>query len=372
MAIIFADVFPEITKVYDHMQEMGKTYLRFGQTTYSFSAVSPTKPILRLFASINTKNIPSQLMVEYHCICADFTETSQLSRHNRAIVRAVYKNVFRKFQTIIDTTHANTEQLTKIKSDLAKLETQTKMVQSLKNLEKTTPRYFKICGVIIPLVSAPQNMFSPLQNKISDLNDVIFRCEDKIKSAHNTRTSKKLDEQIKDCCILASKRISAIKAELESLTKQPALWMCTNEWSPANMGALYPIKQGAFAFEPDKILGTGNAIHSILTYDGKVQVSSDMHYWTKSILINDLNGVLLANGINTNKNAPMLSDAELAKVGKISQIFGTVKVIEQNLTSIRDFKNQYCNFCFVKVSPILDKLKEKLREIGIDPDVSVL
>lgn len=367
MAIIFADVFPEITKVYDHMQEMGKTSLRFGRTSYFFSAISPTKPILRLFTSINGKHLPSQLMWEYCHICADFTETSQLCRHDRAIVRAVYQNVFKKFQTIIATTHANTEQLTKIKSDLAKLETQTKMVQSLKNLEKTTPRYFKICGVIIPLVSAPQNMFLSLQNKISNLNDVIRGCEDKIKSAHNTRTSKQLDERIKDCCILAREQISKIKDELGSLTKQPALWMCTNEWSPANMGALYPINNGAFEFEPDKILGTGNTIHSILTYKGTVKRNSDMYYWTTSVLINDLNGVLLANGINTSKDAPMLSDAELAKVGKISQIFGTVKVIEQKLTSTL-FK---CRD-FMEVSPILDKLKEKLREIGIDPDVSVL
>lgn len=370
MAIIFADVFPEITKVYDHMQEIGKTYLRFGRTSYSFSAVSPTKPILRLFASINAKNLPSQLMWEYRCICADFTETSQLSRHNRAIVRAVYQNVFKKFQTIIDTAHANTEQLTKIKSDLAKLETQTKMVQSLKNLEKTTPRYFKICGVIIPLVSAPQNMFLLLHSKISDLNDKIRYCEDKIKSAHNTRTSKKLDEQIKDCCILAREQISKIKDELESLTKQPAIWMCTNDWTTANMGALYPINNGAFEFEPDKILGTGNAIHSILTYKGTVKRNSDMYYWARTLLVDSLNGVLLANGINTNKDAPMLSNAELAKVGKISQIFGTVKAIEQKLTSTRDLKGHFDTY--YEVSPILDKLKEKLREIGIDPDVSVL
>lgn len=376
MAIIFADIFPEINKVYDHMQAMNKNVLIFGQTKYYFSTpLDQTRHTLQLRTEKNygprwARFKTSNLMYEYGEICKNFTESSQLSRHNKAIVKAVYKNLYTKFGGIIDVAQSNTDKLTKIESDLTKLKTQIEMLKGLKNIEKTCPRYIKVCGVVIPLNKEPETPFTKWLKTLDDANYALRECKNRIGTASNTRKKNALDDTLNRFCAKATETINSVKAEVEPFFKKSIPWVEREYgWAKAELGAMNPIKSNAFSFEPDKILGTGNAIHNILTTNGKICDSSEQFYWARTFLVNDLNGVLVMNGINTNQTAPMPSEVELDKVGKISRIFGIVKTIEQKIAfeETKKDRNEVYN-----LTEILDKIKTKLREIGIDPDVSVL
>lgn len=376
MAIIFADIFPEINKVYDHMQAMNKNALMFGQTKYYFSTpLDQTRHTLQLrteksngpgWARFKTSN----LMHEYEEICKNFTESSQLSRHNKAIVRAVYKNLYAKFGGIIDVAQSNTDKLTKIESDLTKLKTQIELLKGLKNIEKTCPRYFKVCGVVIPLIKEPETPFTKWFKILDDANYALRECKIRIGTASNTRKKNALNDTLNRFCAKATETINSVKAEVEPFFKKSIPWMVREYgWAKAELGAMNPIKSCAFSFEPDKILGTGNAIHNILTTNGRICGATEQCYWARTFLVNDLNGVLVVNGINTHQTAPMLSEVELDKVGKISRIFGIVKTIEQKIAF--EMAKKTGEFCY-NLTDVLDKIKTKLREIGIDPDVSVL
>lgn len=376
MAIIFADIFPEINKVYDHMQAMNKNVLIFGQTKYYFSTpLDQTRHTLQLRTEKNygprwARFKTSNLMYEYGEICKNFTESSQLSRHNKAIVRAVYKNLYAKFGDIIDVAQSNTDKLTKIESDLTKLKTQIEMLKGLKNIEKTCPRYIKVCGVVIPLNKEPEAPFTKWLKTLDDANYALRECKNRIGTASNTRKKNALDDTLNRFCAKATETINSVKAEVEPFFKKSIPWMVRDcGWAKAELGAMNPIKSNAFSFEPDKILGSGDAIHNILTTNGKICGSTEQYYWARTFLVNDLNGVLVMNGINTNQTAPMPSEVELDKVGKISRIFGIVKTIEQKIAfeETKKDRNEVYN-----LTEILDKIKTKLREIGIDPDVSVL
>lgn len=384
MAIIFADIFPEINKVYDHMQAMNKNVLIFGQTKYYFSTpLDQTRHTLQLsterrIGSHWARFKMSNLMHEYEEICRNFTESSQLSRHDKAIVRAVYKNLYAKFGGIIDVAQSNTDKLTKIESDLTKLKTQIELLKGLKNIEKTCPRYFKVCGVVIPLIKEPETPFTKWFQTLDDANYALRECKNRIETASNTRKKNALDDTLNRFCTKATEVINSVKAEVEPFFKKSIPWKTDSKgcgWVNLQLGAMNPIKSCAFSFEPDKILGTGNAIHNILTTNGKINGSTEQYYWARTFLVNDLNGVLIVNGINTHQTAPMLSEIELDKVGKISRIFGIVKTIEQKIAfeMTKTFKPLYKQEDErYSLTDALDKIKTKLREIGIDPDVSVL
>ena len=377
MAIIFADIFPEINKVYDHMQAMNKNVLMFGQTKYYFSTpLDQTRHTLQLsterrIGSHWARFKMSNLMHEYEEICRNFTESSQLSRHDKAIVRAVYKNLYAKFGGIIDVAQSNTDKLTKIESDLTKLKTQIELLKGLKNIEKTCPRYIKICGVVIPLIKEPETPFTKWFKTLDNANYALRECKNRIETANNTSKKNALDDLLNRFNAKATEVINSVKAEVEPFFKKNIPWVVKEYgWGKAELGAMNPIKSNAFSFEPDKILGTGNAIHNILTTNGKICCSTEQYYWARTFLVNDLNGVLVMNGINTFQKAPMLTEVELDKVGKISRIFGIVKTIEQKIATEHAKNNDQDGV--YNLTDVLDKIKTKLRQIGIDPDVSVL
>lgn len=378
MAIIFADIFSDINKVYEHMQSLNKTTMRVGNTYYSFCTMDDNSPTLRLKTNRSTTSVPSDLMRNYICICKSHKVSSELTKHEQAIIRTVYKNAYLKFTAAIDNKENSIEKFTKIKSDLKTLETQLLMIKSVKKIEKVCPKYIKICGVVIPLCKTPKNPIDELMYEIERNNDNVQYYESKLKKEFSTAA-----KQNENICEInsgldeVSRTIENIKDSVKALNNGTFSWEADTEprFNELQLGAMNPFEpftnEEKFAFEPDTILGTGDTIHKILKYNG---IHVPTNRWGRSFLVDDLNAVLVLNGINTNPNAPLLSKEELEKSGKISQIFGMVKVIEpkiaQELYEKRD-KTNYINVRY-SLTDWLERLKAELRNRGIDPETSVL
>ena len=379
MAIIFADIFPNINKVYEYIQSLNRTVMLVGNTYYSFCPIlDDNSPLLRLNTNRSTPSIPSNLMWNYICICDNHTVSSELTKHEQAIVRAVYKNAYLKFAAAIDNKENTVTEFTKIKSDLKTLETQLLMLKSVKKIEKINPKYIRICGVVIPLRRRPKEPIANLLQEIEKAKDAVQYYERKMSMGFTT-TSK----QSRNICKInnglaeVKELIEKMKDSMKVLSNGTFSWDADTPplYNEIQLGAMNPFEpftnEGKIAFEPDTVLGTGDTIHKILRFNGS---HVNTNYWGRSFIVNDLNAVLVLNCINTNPNAPMLSKEELEKTGKISQIFGMVKVIESKIaTELFELEGKSQAFSpNYSLTDWLERLKTELRKRGIDPEISVL
>lgn len=363
MAIIFADVVPEINKLYEYMAQFKKDEIRYGRTTYVFVPVNGTvRPELMVVPKRYGQS--SKLYDEYEDIVNRCRQSAELSRHEKSIVRAFYKYIYSRFDTTVDTLNTNMQTITKLNGEVTKLENQLNMLKAIKNPEKFAPRYVKLCGIIVSLDRQPNDPYENIAQGIKNARDDLDYHLKQIASAKDKRKKARLAGVIEDLITRLSKNLPVYSARIKQMMNEEIAW----EVKYDNFQSL-----DLDAFENcdmDKILsvhtGSATKFHDMLMKNGQ-QVNTD--YWAHTFITNDLNMVLFANGIDTNLLHKEYTAEDYAKIAKISQIFGVIKAVEQDAAKLTVKKD--CNYHH-NMRVHFDLVRNKLKEIGYDPDVSLL
>lgn len=351
MALIFADVFPEILKVQDKADTLSRD-LTYGRTSYFFEDIDGKASYQWITAKRDRYNqSESKIYQEYRNIClADINQSDKLSRHEKSIVKSFYKYVYDKFGTTLDKEANNMTEVTEIASRVEKVKNQVKMVKAIKKLNKIAPCYMEFFGIKFPLYSKPVNPFETHENNMDSAVTYVNRVKELFNNVSNARKARRLDDQVQDyirtCRQSCDRTEEFIKGVLSPESKLG--------WGGRMNSLDYNMLNNDLNYIKDM---TGMDLNPIWNYNnrGINSPTANSNYAMRFVVTSRIEEVFVFNGINPRPDAPMPTPAEYEKIEKISRLFGLVKIAENKVCTRANenaeylIKNSYNEYNFTKI-----------------------
>lgn len=338
MALIFADVFPNILKVQEKADSLSRD-LTYGRTSYFFEDIGGKASYQWITAKRDRYNqSESKIYQEYRDIClADINQSDKLSRHEKSIVKSFYKYVYDKFGTTLDKEANNMTEVTEIASRVEKVKNQVKMIKAIKKLNKIAPCYMEFFGIKFPFYNKPVNPFETHENNIDSAVTYVNRVKELFNNVSNARKARRLDDQVQDyinTCRQTCERTEEFIKSIMSSTDNKLGWA-------GRMNSMdYNMLNNDLNYIKDM---TGMDLNPIWNYNNR-NINSPVpnsNYAIRSVLTSRIEEVFVFNGINPRPDAPMPTPDEYAKIDKISRLFGLVKIAENKVCTLANENPDY-------------------------------
>lgn len=349
MPIIFADIFPEVNKLADELET--RDHILYGNTYYSFEPIKAGSLYsylqARAVSQPGIKENTSKLYLEYKSICAIHKQSSELSRHEKSIVRGYYKYVYSKFAEVLEKKDVNIEYITEARNKLNNLATQFKMIETFYKSKLMKYYYIEIDGYKFPLSSSPDSPFTEVGNAIDSVKFDLDQLEKRFDEATNSRKRTRLNHTLESFHEETEKRINYITGLLKISRKQEFMIPIRFENRDVHimdMNASFDdIKKYAGVDLSPVIRYNGNHINNPLIKTERNNRVSDYGYI--GILERDFYNVCVFNNLNVRPDYTNDMTTEvLRKVNDISRIFGLLSIIENRVC-----QKHYCNQDYVRL-----------------------